>query len=47
MTHTPKNLLRPLYFLTVIVVTVLATQSYYMQQYHVTPHQKHAAFNNK
>lgn len=47
MTHAPRSLLRPLYFVMVIVVTVLATQSVYMQKHHAFAHQKHADYSNK
>lgn len=33
MTYAPRGFLRPLYFLAVIVVTVLATQSLYMKKH--------------
>lgn len=33
MTYAPRGFLRPLYFLAVIVVTVLATQHYYTAYY--------------
>lgn len=33
MTHAPRSLLRPLYFVMVIVVTVLATQYHYTAYY--------------